>query len=387
MLRDSLSPVQRSTLFSALLRMGFLISALAFLLLLSFLVLIHECGHFFAARRAKVTVEEFGFGLPPRVKTLFVQGGTLFSLNWIPFGGFVRLKGENAETERERRAADSFGSASIPSRIAILIAGVFMNFCFAILIFTLGFAFWHWIPTYLSIDEMRAANAAGEIRLEPGVYIEATEPKGTAAAAHVPAKARLMAVDGTTVYAPSDVVDAQKEKKQVRYTVRLDDKTERTITVPVAAGKTGVALVFDPRTTAPARSVFTALALSLREARAMTVQTILGMGHLFSSLVRKAAVPEGITGIVGIAILTSESVHAGFMQYLRLVAVLSLSLAILNILPFPALDGGRLVFVLYELVRGKPAPRRFELLTNTVGFSVLILLIAVITYNDIVHLF
>src|SRR3990167_8798679 len=111
-----------------------LLSALAFFLLLTVLILFHECGHFFAARKAGVIVEEFGFGLPPRAKTLFFQGGTRFSLNWIPFGGFVRLKGENAITERDRTAPGSFGRASVFARIVILTAGVAMNFLFAIVI-------------------------------------------------------------------------------------------------------------------------------------------------------------------------------------------------------------------------------------------------------------
>jgi regulator of sigma E protease len=119
----------------------------------------------------------------------------------------------------------------------------------------------------------------------------------------------------------------------------------------------------------------------------MTVQTILGIGELFTSLLERARVPEGITGIVGIAVMTHDTVQAGLMPYLRLVADLSLSLAILNILPFPALDGGRLFFVLAELLRKRPAPRRFELATNAIGFIFLLLLIVIITYHDILKLF
>src|SRR3954469_17189321 len=106
--------------------MELLISAIAFFFLLTFLILVHEFGHFYAARKAGVTVEEFGFGLPPRMKTLFSQGGTRFSLNWIPFGGFVRLKGENVTSESARKAHGSFSRASIFARIIILTAGVFM---------------------------------------------------------------------------------------------------------------------------------------------------------------------------------------------------------------------------------------------------------------------
>jgi regulator of sigma E protease len=105
------------------------------------------------------------------------------------------------------------------------------------------------------------------------------------------------------------------------------------------------------------------------------------------SLFMRTGVPEGITGVVGIVVLTHDSVQEGFMHYLRLVALLSLSLAIFNILPFPALDGGRLMFVLYEAIARRPAPRHFEMTVNAIGFGLLLLLIAIITYHDIARLF
>ena len=368
-------------------RMTFLISALAFIVLLSFLVVIHELGHFFAARRSKVTVEEFGFGLPPRAKTLFFQGGTRFSLNWIPFGGFVRLKGENAASEHERRAPGSFGGAPIFSRILILVAGVLMNFIFAIVIFTLGFSVWQWIPRYESLDSMRAAVTRGEISMTPGVYVADVRPDGTASTVGIKPQSIILSIDGVQVFVPNDVVRAQEGKTEVTYELKEADGSKRMLTVPVADGKTGVELQFSPDVSAPTRSVLTGFGLAFREVKVMTVQTVLGIGDLFQSLFIKARVPEGITGIVGIAVLTHDSLQFGLMPYIRLLADLSLSLAILNILPFPALDGGRLVFVLAEMIRRRPAPRKFELTTNAVGFVFLLLLILVITYNDIVRLF
>lgn len=369
--------------------MGFLISALAFVVLLSFLVLIHEFGHYLAAVRSGVVVEEFGFGLPPRAKTLFWYGRTRFSLNWIPFGGFVRLKGENASTEAERKAPGSFGAASIPRRVLILTAGVLMNFVFAIVIFTLGFSVWRWVPTYVSFADLKAAGERGEITLDPGVRIAAVLPDGAAAEAKVPGKSLLMTVDGTPVYEPQDVVDVQKGKSRVVYELRTDDGAGETqmLTLKVADGRTGVELQLFPQVESPKRSVPRALLLSLREAEVVMVQTVLGISQLVQSLARSGTVPEGVTGIVGIAVLTHDSVQAGFMPYLSLVALLSLSLAVLNILPFPALDGGRLAFLFIEAIRRRPAPRRFELMTNTIGFLLLIMLILLITYNDIINLF
>ncbi|MDD4318903.1 MAG: M50 family metallopeptidase [Candidatus Peribacteraceae bacterium] len=367
-----------------------MISALAFLLLLSVLVLIHECGHYFAAKEAGVTVEEFGFGLPPRAKTLFTYGGTRFSLNWIPFGGFVRLKGENLERESDRHKRGSFSAASIPARIVILSAGVAMNFLFALLLFTVGFSVGRWIPTYLTYEELQGAAERGEVHLVPGVLIDEVIAGGGAEQAGIPVPSILTAVSGTPVTSPDQVAPLQEGKRRVSYALLTGTgfTQEVTLTLPVRDGKTGVSLRASPRElSAPARSVGKAFLLSLREARVVTVQTVIGMEQLAVTLFSQGRIPEGVTGIVGIAELTHLSVQEGFTTYLRLVALLSLSLAVLNILPLPALDGGRLLFVLVELVRRKPANRQFEITTNLVGFLLLIGLILVITYNDIIRLF
>jgi regulator of sigma E protease len=337
-----------------------------------------------------VTVEEFGFGLPPRAVTLFKKHGTIFSLNWIPFGGFVRLKGENLEREEDRTAPGSFSAAPIPSRIIILVAGVAMNFLFAMILFAIGFSVGRWIPTYLTYDQLKEAGARGEIHMIPSVLIEEVLPGGTAEKAGVPPASVLAKIDGKAVTDPEEVPAFQKGKSRVQYTLLTGSgfAKEVTMKVSVVNGKTGVSISAFPRElSAPQRSLPQAILLSLREARMMTVQTVIGLEQLFLSLASRGQVPAGVTGIVGIAELTHISVQEGFMTYLRLVALLSLSLAILNILPLPALDGGRLLFVLFELVRRKPANRRFEMTTNLVGFFLLIALIIIITFHDLVGLF
>lgn len=364
------------------------LSALAFFLLITGLIVIHECGHYIAAKLAKVTVDEFGFGLPPKAKKLFRWRGTDFTLNWIPFGGFVRLRGENGEANTKAEKG-SFVRASIPVRCAILTAGVFMNFLVAIVIFWFGFSQGRWIPTYMSFEQMQSAANRGEIHLSLGVAVNDVLEGGTASQAGLPTGIILLKVDGTEVQTPQQVVDAQQGKSRVIYSYAFPDARDevKTATVRVSAGKTGVVL---QQTTldlsAPKRSLVTSLGLAFRETRVVTGQTILGIGKLFTSLAEHGTVPEGVTGIVGIAQLTYSSVQKGFMVYLRLVALLSLSLAVLNILPFPALDGGRLVFVLSELFV-KPGKRRFEALTNTVGFGFLLLVILIVTLYDIIRLF
>ncbi|HBH20422.1 MAG TPA: hypothetical protein DEB30_02815 [Candidatus Peribacter riflensis] len=371
--------------------MTMLLTVVAFVFLLTLLILIHEYGHFIAARSAGVTVEEFGFGLPPKARTLFTRHGTKFTLNWVPFGGFVRLRGETAMMPNERNRPGSFHQASFTARIVILSAGVFMNFVLAFVLLTFGFSLGRWVPTYFTMEEMQAHADRGIIAMEPGVIIEQVLSGGPAAVAGVPAESILLSVDGTSVVAAEQVSKMQEKKRRVVYTVLVGEgeaAQEQKFTVTLKEGKAGVVISTFPRSlSAPLRSVGTSMLLALREAKIMTVQTMLGIGTLVSSLAQSGRVPEGITGIVGIAQLTYTSVQAGFMTYLRLVALISLSLAILNFLPFPALDGGRLLFVLVEAVTRRPLNRRFEAYSNALGFSVLILLILLITFYDIIRLF
>lgn len=371
--------------------MTILITVVAFVLLLTILIIIHEAGHYSMAKLFGVDVEEFGFGLPPRAKTLFVRKGTIFSLNWVPFGGFVRLKGENEVNIEKRFEKGSFASASYFARISILAGGVVMNFILAFALLTVGFSVGRWVPNfYASIEELKAAAAAGEIYLETGVYITDVLPGSPAAKAGVVKDTAIKSVDGIAVAEPQDVIKLQEGKTQVQY-VLLEgkDKAERTVTVRgLENGKSGIGISpFAAKLSAPKRSVLKAVELAGRETVFMTIQTVKGITNLISSLATRAHVPEGITGIVGIAVLTYSSVQEGLMTYLRLVALLSLSLAILNVLPLPALDGGRLLFVLVEMVIRRPLNQQFELITNAVGFFLLIGLIIIITFNDVIHLF
>lgn len=368
-----------------------LLTAVAFIVLLTLLILIHELGHFMAARKAGVVVEEFGFGLPPKARTLFRSGGTIFTLNWVPFGGFVRLRGEAAVSASERDRPGSFHSASLTARIVILSAGVFMNFVLAFALLIFGFSAGRWIPTYFDIADMQQHADRGIIVMETGVVIEKVLSGEPAAVAGVPEKSLLLKVNDTPITLAEQVAQAQEGKRRVTYTVRTgegEQAAEQVFTVSLKDGKSGVVISTFPRhLSAPLRGVGISTLLALREARIMTEQTIIGIGALLSSLAQSGQVPEGITGIVGIAQLTYSSVQAGFMTYLRLVALISLSLAILNFLPFPALDGGRLLFVVVEAVTRRPLNRRFEAYSNALGFSVLILLILLITFYDIIRLF
>ena len=375
--------------------MTFVLSALAFLVLLTLLVIVHELGHFSMARLFGVHVEEFGFGLTPRLKKLFSWRGTLFSLNVIPFGGFVRLQGETSVDPRERGSEGSFAAASIPARLIILFAGVCMNLLLAITLLTVGFWLWKWVPTYLTLSDLQAGAGRGEVTVEWSLFVSKVIPGMPAARAKVATGGILTAVNGTAVTTVEEVLALQAKGKSVAYTLRYptipggkEFTEEKIVRVEVWQGKTGIALsAFAQTITGTGHSLLGAMRLAWREAWMVIVQTIRGAGQLVSSIFLEGRVPKGITGIVGIAKLTDDSVREGLMTYLRLVALLSLSLAALNVLPFPALDGGRMLFVLIEMVTGGPVHRRIEIFANTLGFLLILLLIVAVTLNDILHLF
>jgi len=370
-----------------------ILSAVAFILLITGLILVHELGHYVVARWSGVEVEEFGFGLPPRALTLFRAWGTNFTLNWIPFGGFVRLKGENAIEPSAAMQKGAFPKASIFRRSLILLAGVAMNFLVAFVIFLGGFSVGHWVPTYLTLEDMQAAADRGELTMRTGVVIDDVLDGGGAKDAGVERGLVLTAVDGQPVATSEDVVRLQQGKSSVEYAMTspmaLADDQEGSVTktVVVEAGKTGVHLrtiLFE--SSAPLRGPVQATVLALREVKVVTIETVRGIAHLFGSLASQGTVPQGVTGIVGIAQLTYSSVQEGFGVYLRLVALLSLSLAVLNVLPFPALDGGRLIFVLSELFV-RPGTRKVEAVTNAIGFVVLLAVIILVTFYDVLRLF
>lgn len=367
-----------------------IVSAIAFVLLLTLLILIHELGHFVFARIFGVDVEEFGFGLPPKIRTLFWRGRTEFTLNWVPFGGFVKLKGENEANLEKRLERGSFAAAGTVQRLLILFGGVAMNFILAYALLVFGFSVGQWVPNFYStVEKMQEAAARGEITLEFGVYVTEVLPGSPAEQAGLTKDSAIQAVDGQPVETPDEVIALQEGKDTVTYTLlEGTERITRQVVMELEDGKAGVQISsYARKLAAPRRSLPKAIVLATRETAFMCAQTIVGIAKLFRSLLTRAQVPEGITGIVGIAVLTHSSVQEGFMTYLRLVALLSLSLAILNVLPLPALDGGRIAFVVLETIIRRPLNRKFELTTNAVGFLLLIVLIVVITFNDVIHLF
>jgi regulator of sigma E protease len=351
---------------------------LIFLLILIVLVLVHEAGHALAARLAGCRVEEFGIGFPPRLAAKKV-GETLYSFNSVPLGGFVRITGEDDAALDDPR---SFSRKPRLVRIGILLAGVAMNAVLAVVLFSIIAGVGSPVPIDAAAGQLPLTNRRIEI-----VDVSATP---VLQAADVRSGDALVAVGGAPVADAAAAVSVIRGFSGTELPLRLRREGEVRETtlhfsephvpgVPVGLALLDIGTYQVSWWRAPAEGV---------RATARTVAvTAEGLQRLVLDLVRSGAVPKDVAGPVGIASLVGTVSRQGFLPLMELTAVLSVNLALLNALPIPALDGGRVLFVIVELfgirrLRGRP-----ERLAHAIGFAVLLALMALITIRDIHRLF
>ncbi len=373
-----------------------LLTLIAFIIILSLLVFVHEFGHFLTAIKFGVKAEEFGFGLPPRAiglqilkdqgkkkinwiwgdKKLAEAAPIVYSLNWLPIGGFVKIKGENGELAE---AADSFGHQSIGRRIVILAAGVTMNILLAAILLSFGYGLG--LPGAVDTHDNRA------IIRDQQVQILEVLPGLPAAAADFRPGDVIMAVDQTTIFKAMDIRTylADKFGQTVKIKIR---RGQQELVKAVVVGKyqninsIGVALTDTGIVSYPWYwAVYEGFKMTFLWLIMIIVAFAIIIKNLFSGL------PAGIevAGPVGIAVLTSQATKLGFAYILQFAALLSINLAIINILPFPALDGGRIMFLVIEKIRGRAIKQKWENLAHNVGFILLLCLVALVTYKDIIR--
>ncbi len=353
-------------------------AVVVFILIFSLLVLVHEAGHYFAAKRAGVKVEEFGLGLPPRIWGK-KKRGTIWSLNWIPFGGFVRLKGEDGENVKDE---DSMAHKKPGSKLLIAVAGVLMNFLLTYVLLMIGFWF-GMAPLALDIRQL------GESEYQSQVIILDVAKGSPAETAGIKAGDAILGVGDTLVTQVSQLKEVLSNETNVVVTVeREGKKLPITVATQKKDGQRVIGVLIDE---VMARVHYTwwkvpyyALLDFILLVKQIAVALITFVVHLFIT----ASIQESVSGPVGIAKVTSEAVKLGWFYTLQLVAFLSVNLGLINIIPFPALDGGRLVFILIEMARGgKKVSKKVENAIHSLGFILLMILIFAVTYRDIVHLF
>jgi regulator of sigma E protease len=359
------------------------------------LVVVHELGHFWAARKSGVEVEEFGLGFPPKAKTLGHKNGTEYTLNWLPLGGFVRLKGENdADT-----AKGTFGAANLPNKIKIMVAGVVMNLLAAFAILTI--LAWVGMPQLIE-NQFSVASDAKVVRQDVLVaYVEKDSP-AEKAGFQLRDQLTSMGVEGegqNTIQSKDELPSLTKQfaGKQVivqyrragvadlqRANVQLRSEKE----VSESNGEKGY-LGIAPNEYILTRSTWSAPLVAAGTIGQFTSLTFEGLGKalagVFTGNGKQAS--EQVSGPVGIFVLLSDGSGFGLEFILMIIAIISLTLAIMNVLPIPALDGGRLFVTLLFRVIKKPLSKQTEDRIHGTGFMALMALFVLITIVDIRRFF
>lgn len=357
---------------------------IVFLIVLSVLVLVHEAGHFFAAKRAGMKVEEFGFGFPPRLWS-FRRGGTLFSLNLIPFGGFVRIYGEEGE---HRTAPGSFSHAPFRWQFAVIVAGVLMNFLLAVVL--LMVSNFGGLRVGLFDDDMRARATSQKVQILQ-VASDSPAQRGGVRPLDEIIGFREGAGDYVLTFTAEDVQTyayAHAGEDVVMVLQRGDAVIDTPLTLrePQGPGQgpIGISLALTGVIRYPwYESIWRGFVDAVR----LFVATIIGYGTLIASIFTDGRSMTDVSGPIGIATLTGQAARVGLTYLLQFMAMISVNLAVLNILPFPALDGGRAVIVLAERIRGRALAESTERAINGIGFAVLLALMVAVTVKDIVQFF
>lgn len=353
-------------------------TAIIFLVVLAALVFVHELGHFTAAKKLGIRVDEFAVGFPPRVFSK-IWKGTRYSLNLIPFGGYVSIFGENPDEENTKETAkDSFQAKPKWAQIIVLLAGVFMNVVFAWMLYTAAFSI-----GVLSVAEEGDTNAK--------VTVISVVPDSPALAAGIEVGDAIVSVGSVDIMKVQDVRDAIQASTSTTVSVgvlgadgaigsvqvdpRVSDSGDRTI--GVGLGVVGVEKM----------PLHIAAWEALKETWYQTGAIVVGTVSLVKDLVMGQADTTMVSGPVGIAGMVGDAAEFGLAQLLMFTAFISLNLAVLNAMPFPALDGGRVLFILIEAIIRRPLPRSFQNYANAAGFLLLMGLIVVLTFRDISRLF
>lgn len=362
-------------------------SALLFLAVLFVLVLVHEWGHFFVAKKTGMRVDEFGIGFPPRLwgKT---RGETTYTLNAIPLGGFVKIYGEDAEAVGKEGGdtARAFSSRPLYAQALVLVAGVTMNILFAWFLFTIAFA----LGTKESVDEATAGPDAKltVLSVMPGSPAEKSGVRTGDEILSVvndsghPAETLKPTVVSSFIQ-DHDTLAVSYTRGGVSHTEQIS--TQRGLVADNPDKRVmGITMGLIEESQKP-------LYRAVYDAGIYTVQSIgtvaVGIATLFWNALFLKADLSGVAGPVGIAGLVGDAARFGLASLLMFTAFISLNLAVINVLPFPALDGGRLLFVVIEAVKGSPIPARISQTFNLVGFALLMILMVAVTYHDIVRMF
>jgi len=358
-----------------------------FIIILGILIFVHELGHFSVAKKSGIRVDEFAVGFPPKIFS-FMKNGTKYALNLIPFGGYVRIFGENPDEESlDPEARDSFVNKPKIVQIAVLGAGVTFNIIFAWILISISLM--SGFPSMVTDENRDRVESAN-------VVVTGVEKDSPAEGAGIQ--------PGDIISAISSIENTTSEKITVdEVSSFIKDNGEEQITMSVLRGEENLEIALQP----------TSGILSDRKAIGITMDLIGTMKLGFFESIIQGAIMSGqmikdiafglvifigqaitinadlsqVAGPVGIVGLVGDASNFGFVYLLGFTAFISLNLAVLNLLPFPALDGGRILFVIIEGIMGRRINPKVANTVNAAGFLILITLMIVITVSDIWKLF
>lgn len=354
-----------------------MMTIIIFILVLGILVLVHELGHFVAAKKAGCNVEEFGIGFPPRLFSV-KKGETRYAINLLPLGGYVKIKGENGEETTDPR---SFVNKSFRWKTLIVSAGVIMNVFLAYILITIGLIIG--TPSVVNEDTNRSSFARVS---DPKLYVVDVLDTSPAQEANILIGDQIVSVNDEVVSNAEDLSTALNTEAD-EFSLSIIREGE-TITTPIAVQELdelekkgiGVALAETQTVSYP---WYIAPFIGLGKTLELLWLILTAFVALVGQLLSTGTPPADVAGPVGIAVITGQVAKQGIAALLQFTALLSLNLAIINIIPFPALDGGRLALIVLERIRQKKINVRLEQVIHTAGFLLLMLLIVVITAKDI----
>lgn len=366
-----------------------MLSIIIFVIILGVLIVVHEFGHFIVAKKAGIRVDEFGIGYPPRALKLFKWKETVFTFNWIPFGGFVKIFGENPDDESISGPDSSRSFVHKPKlhQAAVIVAGVTFNIIFAWLLISLGFMIG--LPT--SVTNTKSPDKVENVRLV--VTSVAPESPADVAGIKVGDTITSMSSKGHSVekLEPEAAVSFIGSHGDSDITIsysRGSESGEFSLTPKegIVPGKKAIGISMDSIGTLQL-PIHEALWEGGKTTVNLTGATAAGIGVFLYDSVRGQSDLTQVTGPVGIVGLVGDASKLGFIYILSFAAFISINLAVINLIPFPALDGGRLLMIIIESIKKSPINPKIANTVNAVGFVLLIILMLVVTAHDIVKLF
>lgn len=363
---------------------------LIFIIILGVLIFVHELGHFIFAKKTGMFVEEFSIGFPPRIFSR-KKGETLYSVGSIPLGGYVKIFGEEYGEENKTNSEDknsrSFVRQSKKNQILVLIAGVSFNLLLAWFLFTI--AFMSGMPV--------SANSFSDIKLENTKLVLIDILKNSPAErAGLKAGDNILYLNSGGEYLQffENTIEAENfiashGKKEIEFLVRRGDENFLTHITPeegVVEGKYAIGVSMDM---VGELKLFVTRALweSLKTTVSLTVATTVGLYSFLVGIFTGVSSLSQISGPVGIVSMVGGAMSFGFIYLLSFTALISINLAVINLIPIPALDGGRILFVLIEKIKGSPIKAKLANSLNLIGFGLLLFLMLIITIKDIVNIF